>query len=633
MKHIYRFLLLPLLSFFMTSCPGPVDTTGSVTGRITDAHTGANLSGVQVSVGSTGYTMTTGEDGRYTFTDVEMGTYTITASKTDYNTDRKDVTISIGETATLDFALRRASSALEVRPLTLDFGENTTTLSVDVKNTGEATMTWQTSENISWLECNPTSGSIRAGQQTSVVVTVNRTGLETGQTSNTIVFTSNDGGSQTVSVTVTVASPDAGLPQVSMIGTSGVTDVAATLNGSLVKVGSSRVTRHGFCWTTDANTPPSLTSGNNCNLGEASEPKDFTYSVTNLTPNTTYYVRAYATNAEGTVYSSRTERFTTSSVRGRPQVETGTASAITSSTATVGANILDLGEASGVIEHGHVWSDREQQPTIDYAHTSLGQRKVTGGYTSSLTNLTPGTTYYVRAYARNNYGISYGDTIQFTTAPGEIQLATSAATGVEHNRATCGGRITNLQGNTVSARGVCWSTSSNPSLTGSYRAASSTSETFSVDITGLQQETTYHVRAYATAATGITYYGQDVQFTTPHEIFLPTVSTTTVSGLTYRSVTFEASVTSNGYGTIRRSGFVFATHRTPTVNDNVLEGGTSTTLKISTSALNQETTYYVRAFAENEKGVAYGPELTVTTKKKPDDSSLDRDDFGDEKDW
>jgi len=132
---------------------------------------------------------------------------------------------------------------------------------------------------------------------------------------------------------------------------------------------------------------------------------------------------------------------------------------------------------------------------------------------SSLTGLTANTTYYVRAYATNSKGTSYGIQKSFTTSTTTPVVTTSSVTEITQTTATCGGNVTSNGGATVTARGVCWSTTQNPTINNSHTTNGSGTGSFTSNISGLTANTTYYVRAYATNSNG-TGYGEQKTFTT-----------------------------------------------------------------------------------------------------------------------
>ena len=193
-----------------------------------------------------------------------------------------------------------------------------------------------------------------------------------------------------------------------------------------------------------------------------------------------------------------------------PTVTTSSVSDITFTTATCGGNVTEEGNAA-VTARGVCWST-SPNPTIADSHTTDGSGL--GNFTSSLTGLTAGATYYVRAYATSSWGTSYGNEVSFTTtaylAP---TVTTSSATNVTTTTATCGGNVTDDGGATVTARGVCWSTSPNPTVSDSHTTNGTGTGNFTSSITGLNPNTTYYVRAYATNSVG-TGYGNEVTLLT-----------------------------------------------------------------------------------------------------------------------
>ncbi len=197
------------------------------------------------------------------------------------------------------------------------------------------------------------------------------------------------------------------LPSISTIGISGITQTSATGGGDVTSQGSSSLTARGVCWSTNQNpmlSDPHTTNGTSVG--------SFSSDISGLNAETTYYVRAYASNLAGTAYGNQLS-FTTLPATGTPPtVNTASVSAITETTASCGGHVTDQG-SSTVTSRGVCWGT-SQNPTNANSHTSNGTG--TGSFTSSLTGLTASTTYYVRAYATNAAGTSYGTEISFSTA-------------------------------------------------------------------------------------------------------------------------------------------------------------------------------------------------------------------------
>ena len=194
-----------------------------------------------------------------------------------------------------------------------------------------------------------------------------------------------------------------------------------------------------------------------------------------------------------------------------PEVTTTTPDPVTSTTASSGGNVTSEG-VSSVTERGVCWST-DTNPTINDSKTSDGAG--TGVFASSITGLSPGETYHVRAYATNWAGTAYGSDKTFTTtAVTAPTVTTTAVSSVTENSAASGGNVTSDGGATLTARGVCWSTDVNPTIGDSHTDDGSDLGSFSSSITGLTTNTTYHVRAYATNALEMTGYGSDKTFTT-----------------------------------------------------------------------------------------------------------------------
>jgi hypothetical protein len=237
-----------------------------------------------------------------------------------------------------------------------------------------------------------------------------------------------------------------------------------------------------------------------------------TYKVTltGLAYATKYYARAYATNASGTIYGDELN-FTTLPVV--PTLTTAAITAITGNSATGGGNVT-VGGGAEVTARGICYG-LNQMPTV--ADTKTADAKGTGAFVSALTGLKGNKTYYVRAYATNSAGTAYGPEVSFTTLVDLPVVTTTAVTGISKTGAVSGGAVTYDGGGTVSARGLAWGLTANPTITGSKIEGGNGMGAFVSTLTGLQKFTTYHVRAYATNSVG-TAYGADITFTTLADI-------------------------------------------------------------------------------------------------------------------
>ena len=190
-----------------------------------------------------------------------------------------------------------------------------------------------------------------------------------------------------------------------------------------------------------------------------------------------------------------------------PTLTTATVTNITINTAASGGTISSNGGAE-ITTRGVCWGTTSQ-PEIAGPHTS--DNKGDGSFESNLTDLIPGTIYFVRAYATNSAGTNYGNEVTFETVALALpSLTTVEVTGVTSNFAISGGNISLDGGAPILAKGVCWATSANPTINNNPNTTinGSGKESFASDIAGLNYATTYHVRAYATNSVG-TAYGND----------------------------------------------------------------------------------------------------------------------------
>lgn len=193
-----------------------------------------------------------------------------------------------------------------------------------------------------------------------------------------------------------------------------------------------------------------------------------------------------------------------------PVVETKSITGIVQTTAICGGVITSDG-GGAINEKGVCWST-SADPTILDSRTSDG----TGAdsFTSNITDLTAGLTYYARAYATNSAGVGYGESVSFTTLETPtIDIATLEATDINETSAKVGGNISSTGGLSVVSRGVCWSLNDLPSFSDNFITIGSGMGEFTANINNLTAGTIYNIRAFATTTTDTTY-GNQLVFTT-----------------------------------------------------------------------------------------------------------------------
>lgn len=290
-----------------------------------------------------------------------------------------------------------------------------------------------------------------------------------------------------------------------------------------------------------------------------------------------------------------------------PILNTTVASNITNNSSTTGGEITSDGSCS-VTARGICYS---LNPNPTAANNIAPSGSGVGVFVVNLSGLTQGTKYYAKAYATNSAGTSYGNEINFTTLALPT-ITTNSISNLANTTATCGGNITYDGGDAITAKGVCWSISQNPTILDAKTQDGIGSGAFSSSMTGLTQNTTYYVRAYATNGVG-TSYGNQVSFTTTNFSFA-TLTTTSATSITLISATTGGNITNDGGATITTRGICWSKSVNPTITDSVITNGNGIgSFSVSMTNLSPGTTYYVRAFATNVAGTAYGNEVSFTT--------------------
>lgn len=199
------------------------------------------------------------------------------------------------------------------------------------------------------------------------------------------------------------------------------------------------------------------------------------------------------------------------------------------------------------------------------------------------------------------------------------KVQTNGIISITESSFECGGTVTSDGGFSITSRGICWSATAEPTAVEGFKTVDGVGiGTFRSKINDLLPETRYYYRAYATNSEG-TGYGEEQSLVTKKASFVPTVTTNLVSSIELISAECGGTVTANGGDSIVRCGICWSTSPNPTTSltTKVVLTYTSEYYTCSLTDLSYSTTYYVRAFAVNTKGVAYGDNRMFSTKVLP----------------
>jgi uncharacterized protein (TIGR02145 family) len=229
-----------------------------------------------------------------------------------------------------------------------------------------------------------------------------------------------------------------------------------------------------------------------------------------LVPYKKYYWKVVVRDSRGVSTSSDTWNFTTVQNVTLPQVTTSQVTKFSGVTATVGGNLTSDG-GSSVTARG-IYMGISPDPEKTGSKLQIGSG--IGSFSLDLKGLVPNTSYYIKAYATNSQGTTYGSQVSFTTNPGYDHpiLTTHFISNWRDGTATGGGSVTDDGGAAITARGVCWNTSGNVTINDNKTIDGTGTGHFTSKLTALASVTTLHFRAYATNSAG-TGYGDEYVYT------------------------------------------------------------------------------------------------------------------------
>lgn len=290
---------------------------------------------------------------------------------------------------------------------------------------------------------------------------------------------------------------DIELPVLQTYEVKNITATSATSGGFIEYSGNEDVIERGVCWSTNPN--PKISDNKTVDAAGTGE---FISSIVGLSANTTYYIRAYAKTKKNTTYGIQLS-FTT--LNGLIGISTLPASNVSATSAIIGA-VVNIDGGAEITERGICWG-KDPNPTVILSNKTLNGSGL-GSFEVALAELEPATVYFARSYAKNSVNTIYGNEVIFTTKNGIIKIRTLPVQTFTSETATCGGIVDDDGGADVTAKGVCWSLNTNPTIDNDKTSNGVGRGYYSSEMTSLTKGDVYYYRAYATNSLG-TAYGEE----------------------------------------------------------------------------------------------------------------------------
>ena len=374
-----------------------------------------------------------------------------------------------------------------------------------------------------------------------------------------------------------------------------VTLKSAFIVGKVQDVAYSPTTERGFIYASNSDVNG---YGNTIKLD--TNVTTFKSQITKLTPNKTYYYKAYAKNKYGTSYGEL-KNFTTGDYL-LPNLTTDSVSNITLTSVKLYGNIASDGETP-ILKRGFSISTDSKPSTTD---STFVTGDGIGAFNLVVIKLKPNTKYNVIAFATNAKGTSYGKEITFSTLDYKLPtIQTNPATDIGLDVVTLSGNVKDLGRGELKERGIVVSKTSKP-MVDDMKFKSSVTDVgeYKIVVTKLEVNTKYYARAYTQNEAGIVY-GDEITFTTLD--YTPAkVSTNDIGNISFKSARIGGEVTDEGNTRVTERGVIILDRKIPSGNG---KGG----YMFDVSDLSPNTTYYIKAYAVNSKGIVYGDTRSFKT--------------------
>ena len=246
-----------------------------------------------------------------------------------------------------------------------------------------------------------------------------------------------------------------------------------------------------------------------------------------------------------------------------------------------------------------------------------------GQFVMSAIGLEEGVQYEYKAYVKYDDLIAFGDTLTITTDATQIITSLTTKPGSVTTTTIATGAQNVIKSGPDDWYGMQFSLNGNTWTTAPLVAGPLVGTSYDFTITGLNPQTAYYYRAYISIAGTVTY-GNTLQITTSAlPVYAPTVTTSTVTDITKITATAGGNVTNDGGATVTERGVVWGyVPNLTTANNKVVMGSGTGVFSGQITGLNENTTYYVRAYAINSQGTSYGTSVSMQTLASPTISML-----------
>ena len=407
---------------------------------------------------------------------------------------------------------------------------------------------------------------------------------------------------------------DSSSPIVTTVGSSDITSSSAKLSGTVVTDNGAPISERGFVWVKGTDAPTTASS----RLAVQGTTGEYSADLTDLEVNQKYSFRAYAINARGTSYG---EVLTFTTIASLPKLSALGVSDITSTSATFTSTVTSHGgETVGVV--GFYYSTTS--PIDVEAAEIVSMPYVEDRFAMTVEGLSAGTQYYVMAFARNSAGQAVNAEVNFKTVSTPPTVVTGDHSEITSSSASLSGEVLLDNGEPITERGFVWVNGFGTPTTSSNKVrVSGTTGKYSITVSEFEPNKVYSYRAFATNSKG-TAYGDVRNFTTLTE--LPEVKILGVFEITSTTAEIDAKITYDGGETPSEAGFLYDTSSNFATAQKIMapaiDGDGS--YYYTFAGLKRATQYYVKPYATNSAGTAYGevenfktlPELpSITTSE------------------